>query len=235
MIVAARHLLFALPFILALTACGGDDPPGPVPVASVTLAPSTLALHPGESAQLTATLCDRTGADLVGHPVTWSTDNASVATVSTGGLVTAVAVAGPARITATSEGISVTATVSETNIPIASISLAPATLTLESGDTARLTATPRSATGESLTGHTITWTSAKARVATISASGLLTGLAPGGPESIITTSEGVQATAQVTVTPVAVRTVTLAPNSATKVAGTHARSRRSSATREERR
>lgn len=223
MFAATRHLLLALPLAFALTACGGsggDDPPGPVAVASVTLAPTTLALHPGEVAQLSATTRDRNGANLSGRTITWTTDNASVATVSTSGLVTAVAVGGPARITATSEGVSAAATVSVTPIPIASIALAPATLSLESGDTARLVATPKSATGESLTGRTITWTSANAAVATVSAAGLLTALAPGGPVSIIATSEGVQATAQATVTPAAVRSLTIAPDTASIIIGT---------------
>src|SRR2546425_9580673 len=82
----------------------------PVPVASVVVAPATASVSVGQTTQLTATPRDSTGAPLTGRAVSWSSDNAGVATVNGSGLVSGVA-AGLANITATSEGKSGTAAV----------------------------------------------------------------------------------------------------------------------------
>jgi uncharacterized protein YjdB len=80
------------------------------PVASVEVTPAASALLVGETVQLTATLRDGDGNILTGRTVTWSTSNASIATVSATGTVTAVGL-GTVTITATSEGVSGSATV----------------------------------------------------------------------------------------------------------------------------
>src|SRR5439155_18708328 len=67
----------------------------------------------GQTVQLTATPRDANGNVLSGRTITWSSDNATVATVSTSGLVTAK-VAGSAMITATSEGQSGSASITVT-------------------------------------------------------------------------------------------------------------------------
>src|SRR5439155_10926180 len=85
----------------------------PVPVASVSVAPAAPTLPVGATVQLTATPKDASGTALSGRSISWVTNNASVATVSTGGLVTGAA-AGTATITATSEGKSGTASVTVT-------------------------------------------------------------------------------------------------------------------------
>jgi hypothetical protein len=77
-------------------------------VATVALAPSSFTLTPQQTQQLTATLRDAQGNTLSGRTVTWTTDAATVASVSSAGLVTAVS-PGTARITATSEGQSASA------------------------------------------------------------------------------------------------------------------------------
>lgn len=73
------------------------------PVASVTLAPDSALLIPGESRTFTATTKDAGGAVLTGRSVSWSSSNAAVASVSASGTVTAVT-AGQALVIATSEG-----------------------------------------------------------------------------------------------------------------------------------
>src|SRR6185503_5698525 len=74
-----------------------------VPVATVTVAPSSISGIVGGSAQLTATARDAVGAVLTGRPTTWSSDATTVASVSNSGFVTFVA-PGSATITATIEG-----------------------------------------------------------------------------------------------------------------------------------
>ena len=83
--------------------CGEQGPTGgPVPVATVSITPTSLGLTVGQTGQLTATARDAAGNMLVGRQVTWASANPAVATV-TAGLVTAVA-PGMATVTATSEG-----------------------------------------------------------------------------------------------------------------------------------
>lgn len=88
----------------------------PVPVARVAVTPATASITVGDTAQLTATPQSASGAALTGRTVTWSSLSTAVATVSSTGLVTAVA-PGSATITATSEGQSGTASVTVTPVP----------------------------------------------------------------------------------------------------------------------
>jgi len=84
-----------------LTVTASD--PTTVPVASVAVALASNTLNPGQTTQATATTRDANGNVLSGRAIAWSTNNSSVATVSSAGVVTAVA-GGSALIVATSEG-----------------------------------------------------------------------------------------------------------------------------------
>src|SRR4029077_18409729 len=96
-----------------------------------------------QTLQLSATLTDANGNVLTGRTVTWSSSNTSAATVSTSGLVTALA-QGSATITATSEGQS----------GISSITVSPgSTVTLVgAGDIASCTSSGYEATANLLDG-----------------------------------------------------------------------------------
>jgi uncharacterized protein YjdB len=171
-----------------------------VPVASVTVSPAAASVQAGQTQQLTATLKDASGNVLTGRTVTWSSGNTTVASVNGTGLVTAK-VAGSATITATSEGQSGTAAITVTPVPVASVTVAPGTGSVAVGSTLQLAATPRDANGNPLTGRTITWQSSNATVASVNGSGLVTGVAVGGPVTITATSEGQSGTSAITVTP----------------------------------
>ncbi len=170
----------------------------PVPVARVVVTPAASTLAVGQTVQLTATPEDSTGAALAGRTVSWASGAPGVATVSGTGLVTGVA-AGSATITATSEGQSGTATVTVTTVPVASVTVSPATASIQVGQTVQLTATPRDASGNPLSGRAIAWASSAPGVATVSGTGLVTGVAAGSA-TITATSEGQSGTATVTVT-----------------------------------
>ncbi|MEQ1693420.1 MAG: Ig-like domain-containing protein [Gemmatimonas sp.] len=77
-------------------------PPGPVPVAMVLVSPSSASLRVAQSLQIVATLKDFASNSLVDREVSWTTSDATIATVSPLGVVTALA-AGTAIIEATSE------------------------------------------------------------------------------------------------------------------------------------
>src|SRR6266850_1684283 len=188
-----------------------------VSVASVTVSPATASVVAGQTVQLTATPKDANGTALTGRVVTWSSSNTSVASVNAGGLVTS-GVAGSATITATSEGQSGTSAITVTTVPVASVTVSPASASVPEGQTVQLTATPKSANGNPLTGRTITWSSSNTSVATVSSSGLASGVVAGSA-TITATSEGQSGTAAITVTNVSVASVTVSPATASVVAG----------------
>jgi uncharacterized protein YjdB len=195
----------------------------PVPVATVSVSPATSTMTVGATVQLTPTMRDANGATLSGRSVSWSSSNTGYATVSSSGLVTAVA-AGAVTITATSEGKSGTATVTvnaPTPVPVASVSVTPATSTLNVGATVQLSATMRDANGGALSGRVVTWSSSNTGYAKVSSSGLVTGVAAGAV-TITATSEGKSGTASITVNappPAPVATVAVSPSSNTINAG----------------
>ena len=169
------------------------------PVATVTVTPASASVQAGQTVQLTATLKDASGNILTGRVVTWSSSNTTAASVNSAGLVTANA-AGSATITATSEGKTGTSTITVTPVPVASVTVAPATTSVATGGTVQLTATPKDANGNPLSGRVITWQSSDNTTASVNSSGLVTGVKAGGPVTITATSEGQSGTAAVTVT-----------------------------------
>lgn len=81
---------------------------------------------------------------------------------------------------------------------VASVSVAPAPASVEVGATLQLSATPKDGGGASLAGCAVTWSTSAAAVATVGASGLVTGVAV-GPATITATGGGVSGTSAVTV------------------------------------
>ena len=179
-----------------------------VPVASVTVSPTTASVTLGATTLLTATPKDSNGTPLTGRTVTWVSSTA-VATVSTSGLVTGVA-AGSATITATSEGKNGTSAISVTNVPVATVTVTPAVAGILVAATVQLTATPKDSLGNPLSGRVVTWASNAPSLASVSATGLVTGGAAGSA-TITATSEGMNGTSAITVTNVSVATVTVTP------------------------
>jgi hypothetical protein len=98
--------------------------------------------------------------------------------VSSSGLVTAHAL-GVATITAASGSRSGVATINVIPPPISSITVAPTNDTLLVGETVQLTTTLRDASNNIVTGRTVAWSSNSTTVATVSSSGLVTGVGDG--------------------------------------------------------
>ena len=80
---------------------------------------------------------------------------------------------------------------------VASVTVIPPVATLAAGITVQLIATTKDAAGNVLTGHLVTWASSNTAAATVSGSGLVTGVATGSA-TITATSEGKSGTATVT-------------------------------------
>jgi uncharacterized protein YjdB len=186
----------------------------PAPVASVSVALAAGSLNPGQTTQATATARDASNNVLAGRTIAWTSSNTAVATVTTSGVVTAIAV-GSASITASSEGQSGSAVLTVTSappVPVASVSVTLANSSRNPGQTTQATATTRDANNNVLTGRSISWSSSNASVATVSGSGLVTAVAVGTAQ-ITATSEGQVGSATLTVAappPVPVASVTVA-------------------------
>ena len=188
-----------------------------VPVASVAVSPTSASVAVGQTQQLSATPKDANGNPLTGRTVSWSSGNTAVATVAASGLVTGVS-AGAATITAASEGQTGTAAITVTSVPVASVAVSPTTASVAVGQTQQLSATPKDASGNPLTGRTVSWSSGNTAVATVSASGLVTGVGAGAA-TITAASEGQSGTAAITVTSVPVASVAVSPAAASVPVG----------------
>lgn len=101
-------------------------------------------------------------------------------------------------------------------VPVASVIVSPDAPSLVAGASVQLSATPRDASNNPLSGRTVTWTSVTEAVATVTNGGLVTGISAGTAQ-IRATSEGVTGQTTVTVTPVPVASITLSQASGTLV------------------
>jgi hypothetical protein len=81
---------------------------------------------------------------------------------------------------------------------VATVAVSPSTQTLSVGDMFQLSATPKTAAGDAITGKTITWTSSAGSVATVSAAGTVTGVAV-GTATITAAVDGKSGTATISV------------------------------------
>ena len=197
-----RHI--RLTPVLLLLACGDGGttpttpPTTPTPVAtSITLSAASLSFASlGETKQLSAAVKDQNGSAMTGASVSWSTSDASVATVSSAGLVTAAA-NGTATITVTSGSASSTASATVAQVA-ASIELIQTELTFTSqGETRQIDFMVKDANDHPISTATVTWSSSDNAVATVS-EGLVTA-GEIGTATITATSGSASATASVTV------------------------------------
>ena len=156
-----------------------------VPVTGITVMPSSVAIDTSRTIQLTATV---TPANATNTNVTWNSNNTAVATVSTSGLVMGVA-RGTAVITATTEdgGFAGECAVEVAFIPVTGIVVEPASYDIGIGGTKQLTATVSPAFASN---GNVSWSSDNSPVATVSASGLVTGVSIGSAVITATTQDG---------------------------------------------
>jgi Right handed beta helix region/Bacterial Ig-like domain (group 2) len=157
-------------------------------------------LSVGLTSQLSATASLANGtAQTVTRNATWQSSNAAVATVSAGGLVTAV-VPGTARITATYQG-SVGSFGVLVPPTVASLAVSGVTLLTALGSASQLTATV-SLDGGSTQNVTAgaAWQTSSAAVVTVSTSGLITAVSAGAA-TITATYEGHTASTTVSIAP----------------------------------
>ncbi len=162
-------------------------------VAYVQVVPPRARLPIGESLEIAAIPRAADGRILDKDPVVWESSHPAIAVVSPLGVVTGVG-EGEARITATLEGRSAFATLSV--LPIPSLEISPPQRPVTVGATVKLAARIRGPGGRFLE-IPASWTSGNEEVATVSADGLVSGMAVGSAEIVATVRER---SASVTVT-----------------------------------
>lgn len=161
-----------------------------VKVTSVSLSKTSLTLEPNNSEVL---YCTVSPTNATNKAVEWNSDNKSVATVSSNGVVTAKA-DGTARITVTSVdgAYSASCTVNvKTNTPtvvkVNSVELTNKSVTIKTGSSTTLEfkINPSNATNQN-----VTWKSDDESVATVSSTGVVRGIKQGKTEISVTTVDG---------------------------------------------
>src|SRR2546428_11296444 len=105
-----------------------------------------------------------------------------------------------------------------TTVPVASLQVSPSSANMFVGQTLPLTATPRDAAGNTLTGRPVTWASSSPNVATVSNTGQVAGVTQGSA-TITATSESKTATATINVATVPVASVQVSPATASPTPG----------------
>lgn len=204
---------------VTVTSSGGSSPT----VTSVSVSPSSLSLdlNGTKTGTLTATV---NGINNPSQIVTWSSNNTSVATVSSSGVVTAKAT-GNATITATSQADGTksgtcTVTVTDSTVHVTGVTLNKNSTSITVGGSETLTATvsPNNATDKS-----VTWSSSNTSIATVS-NGTITGVSGGTATITVTTTDGSHtATCTVTVTAAPQsQTLTISMSSFTDASATYA-------------
>ena len=109
--------------------------------------------------------------------------------------------------------------------PVATVSVTPSSTALLVGvtdsvslGTATVSATEKDASGNVLSGRTVTWSSSATNIATVSSAGVVTAVGAGSA-TVTATSEGQTASVSVTVTRPAIASIALTPASATLLVG----------------
>src|SRR5690606_29339306 len=98
----------------------------PTPVASVSIVPSAATMTIGNTLALALLVTDASGTPLstAGRTITWASLTPAIATVTSAGVVSAIA-NGTATIQATVDGVSGSATITVTNVPVANVTVSP--------------------------------------------------------------------------------------------------------------
>lgn len=159
-----------------------------VPVAGVSVSPGSLMIDNGQTSTIVASVSP---VNATNKAVVWSSDNTSVATVNSNGVVTAVS-PGSAQITVTTTDGGFTAIAMITvnaaaPVSATGVSVSPSSRTISVGQSSQLTATvlPSNASNKN-----VTWSSSNSSVATVSSNGTVNAISQGSASITVTTVDG---------------------------------------------
>jgi hypothetical protein len=173
--------------LLLLWGCGGGgdgggdcDPIAATLVSRIEVTPPAASVADGESVQLTAKAYSCDGSLLAAPTFTWQSSDVTTVSVSTSGMALGVKLGGPVAIKAVAQGKEGAAQVSVVPRAVASVRVEPATANVATGRTSTLVAKAFDAQGNELPGQTATWSSGNEAIVTVSQTGAITGVVPGG-------------------------------------------------------
>jgi uncharacterized protein YjdB len=169
-----------------------------IPVSGITLNNSQINLQTTQTSQLVAAV---EPSNATNKTLLWSSSNSSIASVSSSGLVTGLTVGSTVITVASTDGSNRTATCAVTVtlliIPVSGITLNNSQINLQTTQTSQLVATvsPSNATNK-----TLSWSSSNSSIASVSSSGLVTGLTAGSTVITVVSTDGSNRTATCAVT-----------------------------------
>ena len=218
-LIAAERMLRKFLLVGACGAVACSDATGTADngVASVAVTPPASTITVGAELPLQVVVQDAAGRTITDAPIYWSVKDPSIASVSSSGVVTGLAI-GATQVAASAAGRSAIATITVQRVPVASVVVRPATAEVITGNRVQFGATVYDANQIALTDRSITWSSSNEAVATVDSTGLATAVSP-GVATITATSEVISDAATITVTLVPVATVTVVPSTATVASG----------------
>lgn len=157
----------------AAAGCGGaNGVASTTEVASVQISPPSASLKIGGTLQLAAAALTAGGEQISGAIVAFSSSDASVATSTTGGLVSAIA-PGTATITARSGSAAGSATVTVLPPEPASLQLSVDSVDMAASASTAVTTTVKDASGAVLPNVSVTYTSSDTSVFTVNSTGVI--------------------------------------------------------------
>lgn len=207
-------LVCGLALVAVFMACDSStapiDPESQAGTLTITASASTIPVQ-GE-AELSGTLRNRTGTELDGRDIHWGTHTPSLVAVESVGRTTTVRglAPGTARVWASSSGADAEVTIVVTG-NAERVEVTPAVHGMPLGTSQQFQAAVRDAGGNPIPNPAVAWSTTSAAVLTVSPTGVV--FAAGiGTAQVTATINGRSGSAQVTVTPTPVGTVTVAPS-----------------------
>ena len=180
--------------VAVVATCG--DSTAPVTAARIDVVPPVVRLRVGQSVQLSATARDETGGTVPGVAFGYVSEAPAVASVTASGQVSGGA-GGITTITVTGGGASARVPVRVSGVA-ATIQVTPAAPEIVRGTSVALVVTVRDSDGVALPDEPVTYATSDGTVATVTATGVVTGIA-GGPATITVTALPASAAVPVTV------------------------------------
>ena len=209
--------VFSICWLLTSCSSGGGSNSTKATLQSIGISPQNATVAAGLTEQFSASENYSDGSSKPLSGATWTTSDATVATVNSTGLVTTIK-QGAIMVTATFGAVTGTAPLTVGPPTLKSISVSPQISTVAAGFTQQFKATGNYSDGSSNGLSGVTWTTSDTTVATINAAGLVTTLKQ-GLVTVTATSGNVTGTAPLTVDPPALKSISVSPQNATVAAG----------------
>lgn len=182
---AVARVLLAAALLIAVGCTEATRPEQVRSVEVVTPAPDLVV---GDSAQLTARVWGSAGTVMEGQPVTWTSADTTIATVSSAGSVRGVR-PGTTTVAASAGGKEGRVSITVRAVPVAAVGVEPGQFWVQPGDSVLLTAVVKDASGNALSGRTVSWTASPDSVVRVSSSGWARGIRAGSAR-VTATVEG---------------------------------------------